>query len=88
MNNKQKKEIRNQVILGIFQWIGYVIVGIMALVIIALPFILAYQAGEANGYNQGWEEANNNIHEILEEHSTVRIPNLEGGLVTLQEYHS
>jgi len=63
MNKKQKEEIRQQVVIGIFQWLGYIILGVVTIGLLSLPFLGVYYAGKNNGYQEGVNVVFNDIWE-------------------------
>jgi len=70
MNAKQIKEdyflISKDLILA-FLYI------ILILVLISLPIFLLYKAGETKGYNNGWDDSNKGIVDILENYDVVNL---------------
>jgi len=78
MKQKEREDIRRQVVIGIFQWVGYVLLGVLVLGLISVPFFGCYYAGKDDGYQYGRDDVFEYVWNIAQEDNSVILTYTDG----------
>jgi len=89
MKTLSKKEIREQVVIGIFQFIGWILLGLFILGIIWGILYIPYSVGRDKGINEGFNNYDKLLIKSITEYNRFNLYDGNGTyLFSLEKEHS